>query len=252
MAPPSAPLRVGRSALPDVTLAWRETPAGDELPVVALHGMCSMSATWDGVAARLAEHGRSTIALDLRGHGGSSRPGTYACSAMRDDVLAFLDGRGLPQVDLLGHSLGAHVAVLLAQHSPHRVRRLVLEDPSPPPASCHDQAVGTRRQRMLLTAQSLLLLSRARQFDPRMLRPVLTEVLRTPDPAWWVALESVKAPTLLVSGGRTSHVSTERQRRVAALLPRAMMQSVPTAGHRVHSKHLDRFWELVVPALTQP
>ncbi len=58
------PSRVGSFDLPDVALAWRETPASGELPVVALHGMCSTSAIWDGVAARLAEVGRSTIALD--------------------------------------------------------------------------------------------------------------------------------------------------------------------------------------------
>jgi len=250
----SAQLRVGRSALPGVSLAWRETaPAADvdEVPVVALHGMCSTSATWDRVAGRLAEHGRHTIAVDLRGHGGSSRPGRYACSAMRDDVLAFLDDRGLPHVDLLGHSLGGHVAMLVAQHAPHRVRRLVVEDASPPPASCHDLAIGTRRQRAVLTGQSLLLLTRMRQFDVRMTRSVLTEVLLTPDPAWWAALGSITAPTLLVSGGATSHVSTDRQRRVAARLPFGTLERVPEAGHRVHSKHLDRFCQLVIPALTQ-
>ena len=234
-----------------MTLAWRETAAADDVPVVALHGMCSTGATWDRVAARLAEHGRRTIALDLRGHGGSSRPGTYACSAMRDDVLAFLDHRGLQQVDLLGHSLGGHVALLVAQHSPHRVRRLVVEDASPPPASAHDPGVGTRRQRALLAGQALLLLSRVRHFDVRMARPVLTEVLLTPDPSWWAALSAITATTLLVSGGSTSHVSAARQRRVAAQLPLGSLQTVPESGHRVHSKHLDRFCQLVLPALTQ-
>lgn len=251
MSARSSQLRIGTSALPGVSLAWRETAADDEVPVVALHGMCSTGATWDGVAARLAEHGRRTIALDLRGHGGSSRPGTYACSAMRDDVLAFLDDRGLPHVDLLGHSLGGHVAMLVAQRSPHRVRRLVVEDASPPPASPQDSAIGTRWQRAALTGQSLLLLTRMRQFDVRMSRPVLTEVLLTPDPGWWAALGSITATTTLVSGGKTSHVSSARQRRVAARLPHGTLESVPEAGHRVHSKHLDRFCQLVLPILTQ-
>ncbi|WP_340289247.1 alpha/beta fold hydrolase [Aquipuribacter hungaricus] len=244
--------RVGVVALSGVRLAWRETAvdAHEDVPVVALHGMCSTAATWDQVAARLAGQGRRTIALDLRGHGGSSRPGSYTCAAMRDDVLAFLDDRGLQQVDLLGHSLGGHVAMLLAQHSPHRVRRLVVEDASPPPASMQDSALRTRRQRAALTGQSLLLLSRARRFDVRMVRPVLTEVLRTPDPAWWAALPHVAAPTLLVGGGRTSHVSTARQQRVADRLPSATLVLVAEAGHRVHSKHLERFCDFVLPTLT--
>lgn len=240
----------GTTALAGVRLGWRTTNVDDAVPVVALHGMCSTSATWDRVAARLAERGRRTIALDLRGHGRSSRPGTYPCSQMRDDVLAFLDDAGLQQVDLLGHSLGAHVAMLVAQHAPHRVRRLVLEDVPPPPASAEDSTIGTRRQRAVLAAQSLLLLSQLRRFDVRMTRPVLTELLVTPDPAWWAALASVEAMTLLINGGSGSHVSTARQRQVAALLPRATIQTLPEAGHRIHSKHLDRFCELVLPMLT--
>ena len=248
--PDTFSLRTGRSSLPGVALAWRETGPEDAVPVVALHGMCSTGATWDRVGARLAEHGRRTIALDLRGHGGSSRPGAYACSAMRDDVLAFLDERALARVDLLGHSLGGHVAVLVAQHSPHRVRRLVVEDASPPPASREDLAIGTRRQRAVLAGQSLLMLSRVRRFDVRMVRPVLTEVLATPDPGWWAALGSVSAQALLVSGGSTSHVSAARQARVAAELAHGRLERVPEAGHRVHSRHLDRFCQVVLPALT--
>ena len=232
-----------------MTLGWRETGADDGVPVVALHGMCSTSATWDRVAARLAEQGRRTIALDLRGHGRSSRPGSYACSSMRDDVLAFLDAHELRRVDLLGHSLGGPVAFLVAQHAPDRVRRLVVEDASPPSASSADPAIGTRRERAILAAQSLLMLSRVRRFDVRMTRSVLTEVLLTPDPGWWAALRSVTAATLLVGGGDASHVSTTRQRRVAALLPDGVFENVAEAGHRVHSKHLDRFCQLVLPAL---
>ena len=49
------------------------------------------------------------------------------------DVLRFLDARGLPRVDLVGHSLGGLVALLLAARDPVRVRRMVIEDAPPPP-----------------------------------------------------------------------------------------------------------------------
>lgn len=129
---------------------------------------------------------------------------------------------------------------------------VVVEDASPPPASRHDAALGTRRQRAVLARQSLLMLTRMHRFDVRMARPVLREVLLTPDPGWWAGLPSITATTLLVAGGSTSHVSSARQRRVAALLPLGTFASVPEAGHRIHSKHLDRFCELVLPALTGP
>lgn len=248
--PSSSSPTAGTTMLAGVRLGWRMTDVADAVPVVALHGMCSTSKTWDKVAARLSEHGRRTIALDLRGHGRSSRPGTYSCSSMRDDVIAFLDEAGLQQVDLLGHSLGGHVAMLVAQQAPRRVRRLVLEDVPPPPVSTKDSTIGSRRQRAVLAVQSVLLLSRLRRFDVRMTKPVLTELLVTPDPIWWSTLASVEATTLLLYGGEGSHVSAVRQRRVADLLPRATTQTVPEAGHRIHSKYLDRFCDNVLPMLT--
>lgn len=240
----------GPVVLPGVSLTWRVTAGEDGPPVVALHGMCSSAATWDRFAARLADCGRTTLALDLRGHGGSPRPGTYACSAMRDDVLAFLDTQRISQVDLLGHSLGGHVAVLVAQAQPRRVRRLVVEDASPPPASPHDAALATSRQRIALAAQSLLLLGHVRAFDVRMTRSVLTEVLATPDPVWWAALARITATTMLVSGGDTSHVSAARLVRVVDQVPDCRLVTVTGAGHRVHSKHPEQFAQAVLPFLT--
>ncbi|MEU3777403.1 alpha/beta fold hydrolase [Streptomyces sp. NPDC032472] len=53
---------------------------------------------------------------------------------MGDDALGFLDAVGLDRVDLVGHSMGGVVAVLVAQHSPWRVVRRVLEGtPAPSP-----------------------------------------------------------------------------------------------------------------------
>jgi pimeloyl-ACP methyl ester carboxylesterase len=45
-------------------------------------------------------------ALDLRGHGGSDWPGTYTLALLRDDVVAFLDMLELPQVTVIGYSMG--------------------------------------------------------------------------------------------------------------------------------------------------
>ncbi|MZD04313.1 alpha/beta fold hydrolase, partial [Streptomyces sp. SID5785] len=114
-----------------VRLACRVTgPAHapqDGPPLVLLHALGEDSRDWAGVTPALAAT-RRVHALDLRGHGASDRPGSYALEAVRDDVLAYLDAAGLDRIDLVGHSMGGVVACLLAAHRPHRVRRLVLED----------------------------------------------------------------------------------------------------------------------------
>lgn len=86
-----------------------------------------------GHIRRRARGGRHAIALELRGHGGSSHPGEYSVSLMADDLAAFLDHRGLARVDLVGHSLGGLVAWRCTLQWPDRVRRLVIEDAPPPP-----------------------------------------------------------------------------------------------------------------------
>lgn len=241
--------RDGVLRLPGVRLAWRAVGRSAGPPLVALHGMCSRGATWNRFAQAAVARGRRVVTLDLRGHGDSSRPGRYGCRAMRDDVLALLDAQGSGPVDLVGHSLGGHVATLVAQHSPARVRRLVVEDASPPPADARDVALRTTRQRVALAAQSALLLAKVRQFDVRMVRPVLREVLATPDPEWWAALPALRVPTLLLSGGDTSHVAAGRLAAVVRAMPDCRLVTIPDAGHRIHTKHHDRFTAAVLPFL---
>jgi 3-oxoadipate enol-lactonase len=81
--------------------------------VVLLHALGENSGNWTVIAKVLAATHR-VYALDLRGHGASSRPETYSLELMRSDLLGFLDAVDLGDVSLVGHSLGAAVAYLVA------------------------------------------------------------------------------------------------------------------------------------------
>ncbi|PYN18735.1 MAG: alpha/beta hydrolase, partial [Candidatus Rokuibacteriota bacterium] len=52
----------------------------------------------------------------------------YSLAIHGDDLLGLLDHLGLPRATLMGHSLGAHIAVGFAAKHPERVARLVLFD----------------------------------------------------------------------------------------------------------------------------
>jgi pimeloyl-ACP methyl ester carboxylesterase len=76
---------------------------------------------------------RQLVMLDLRGTGASEVPGdagSYRCDRQVDDVEALREQLGLEQLDLLGHSAGANLAVLYATRYPSRVSKLVLITPS--------------------------------------------------------------------------------------------------------------------------
>jgi pimeloyl-ACP methyl ester carboxylesterase len=109
-----------------VRLAYRTWGEADAPPVVLVHGLTGTSRTWWRVGPALAAAGRWVVGVDLRGHGSSA--GATPETTLADlaaDVRETVDGR----VDLVGHSLGALVALAFAGAYPDGVRRLVLEDP---------------------------------------------------------------------------------------------------------------------------
>jgi pimeloyl-ACP methyl ester carboxylesterase len=107
-------------------------PATSLPPVVLHHGfIADATVNWvgPGVVAALVRAGRRVIALDARGHGASGKPhdpSSYGEEKMAADLRRLFDLiSGAEQVDLVGYSMGAAVALLVASQDA-RVRRLVV------------------------------------------------------------------------------------------------------------------------------
>jgi pimeloyl-ACP methyl ester carboxylesterase len=119
-------------ASPDGTrLAYHETGSGE--PLVCLPGGPMQSSLYLGRLGGLDAY-RTLILVDPRGTGDSAAPAdpqTYRCDRLVDDVEALRGQLGRDQLDLMGHSAGASLAILYAARYPDRVRRLVLVTPSP-------------------------------------------------------------------------------------------------------------------------
>jgi len=120
-APVSAPVAGG-------TLAggvWH--PEADGMPLLAIHGITANHLAWQLVADALPE--TRVIAPDLRGRGRSGHlPGPYRLNDHADDLVRLLDALGVERATVAGHSMGAFVAVRLAERHPDRADRLVLID----------------------------------------------------------------------------------------------------------------------------
>ncbi|AGG90572.1 MULTISPECIES: alpha/beta fold hydrolase [Rhodanobacter] len=117
-----------RIALPHLTLAaqiWGE----DSLPpLLALHGWLDNAGSFAQLAPRLAARWQ-VIALDLPGHGHAGHLAAGAGYHYVDHVQAVLaaaDALGLERYTLLGHSLGAGIASLVATARPERIECLLL------------------------------------------------------------------------------------------------------------------------------
>ncbi len=105
------------------------TPTG-RLPLVLIHGAASNLTRWSEFVAdpRLAA-GRDLLRLDLRGHGGSIDRGPASLEIWADDIAGILDQEGIDRAVLLGHCLGASVAVTFAARHPARSGGLILIEP---------------------------------------------------------------------------------------------------------------------------
>jgi len=94
--------------------------------VVLVHGLGGFAESWRHNIGSLAA--RATVyAIDLPGFGRSAKPpADYSLAFFARTLHAFLDGVGITQASLVGHSLGAAVAVTYALTRPARVERLAL------------------------------------------------------------------------------------------------------------------------------
>lgn len=107
-------------------LAWGDA-AGT--PVLALHGWLDHAGSFAALAPRL--NGCRTVAVDLPGHGDTPLDPGGDCHQFLDGVVAIhqaLDALGWERAHLLGHSMGAALALLFGAAFPQRVRTLISID----------------------------------------------------------------------------------------------------------------------------
>jgi len=157
--------------------------------VVGLPGLSSTAAVWAPVAESLPD--ANFVGPDLRGRGGSQHlAGTAGLRTHARDVAALLDELDLQGVVVVGHSMGAYLAPVVAQEAPKRVARLVLIDGGIPPAFpwvMRPAVVRMMFRRQLSSANhdwpDVESFARKGKFDRMVasqpeLRPVLLEMLR--------------------------------------------------------------------------
>jgi lysophospholipase len=113
--------------------AWGDDPQAPSVAII--HGLGDHSGRWERVGSTLAGRGFATYALDLPGHGRSEgrRGHVRSWEDYRKAVTSWLDavrgGDGERRLALLGHSLGALIALDWASRNPQKVDALVLSAP---------------------------------------------------------------------------------------------------------------------------
>ena len=131
----TGPYQVGASWMREYTLKLGERNLNCAVgpkngpPLVLLHGVTRCWLDFNSLLPALTEQWQ-VFALDHRGHGKSGwRTPPYRVVDFTADALTLVEKHLPGPAILIGHSLGALVAALIASKLPERVRALVLEDP---------------------------------------------------------------------------------------------------------------------------
>jgi pimeloyl-ACP methyl ester carboxylesterase len=235
--------------------------------LVLLHGGGQNAHTWDTVALAL---GRPLVAIDLPGHGHSSRrsdrnygPWTNAeaVAAVLDQLHSRWPGRGLVVV---GMSLGGVTALRLASMRPDLARRLVIVDVTPGTHEHVAQLSRADRGAVALVSGPPVydsfeeMAAAAIALSPRRPRSAVERGVRhnsvqRPDGKWtwrydlfdrpqgitdfaalWDDVASLTMPVMLVRGD-SGFVPDGDVERFGTLQPAARLETVRDAGHAVQS-----------------
>ncbi len=103
---------------------------GAGMPVVIVPGITSPAVTWGFIAEELAQR-YDVYVLDVRGRGLSEAEVgmDYSLDACATDLSAFCTALGLEEYCLLGHSMGARIAIRAARHQAKHIRKMIWVDP---------------------------------------------------------------------------------------------------------------------------
>ncbi|WP_328869696.1 alpha/beta hydrolase [Streptomyces sp. NBC_00287] len=229
---------------------WTETP-GDDPARVYVHGLGSVSSVYHAhIAARPELAGRRSLFVDLPGHGISDRPQHfgYTLEEHADALAAVLDTAELAGAELVAHSMGGAVAIVLAHRRPELVSRLVLTeanlDAFPLPtagssgiASHEEDAFVDGAHARVLEKVGPLWAATMRLADPRALHRTAIGLIRGSQPVMRDILEGLPVERVYLQG----ELSGELEGRQALEAAGVRVVTVPGAGHNVMFDNPDVF-----------
>lgn len=230
------------SANDGAELAYDERGSGDAR-LLFVHGWQGDRSVWDRVTGALGS-GTRAISVDLRGSGESKEaPGPYTVERFAEDLGELIVGLDFAPAVVIGHSMGAKIAVHLAAKSPELVAALVLLAPVPiGPAEFSEKGSAFLRSTVDDPAAARTWLSR--MFDEsgsdalehacasgaRASRAAMLESFDSWTGADFSdAAHAITVPTLVIAPDRDN--PEMQNARVAALIPNARFTLLAGAGH---------------------
>jgi len=231
--------------------------------VLLLHGWGCSTALWKPVAERLAKRALVT-AIDFPGHGKSARPpDPWDARDYMEATADVIRALGIQGCDIIGHSHGGRVALLLAAAHPELVGKLALAGAAglraEPSKAMKRRAGAYRRLRGVSEAFDRLKIfgplpekmreALRKQYGSRDYNALDAEMRKTfvkvvnfdVEPY----LPKVQAPTLLLWGSEDAETPLWMGRRMESLIPDAGLVVLEGGSHYAYLEKLPEFLRVV-------
>lgn len=244
---------------------------GEKPPLVLAHGVTDSGLCWTPLAEALAAD-YDAIMVDARGHGQSQATESgYDPATQAEDLAGLIAALGLQKPAVLGHSMGAATALVLAGSHPDLPGAILLEDPpawwtdwyETPEAG--ERVAGMREMavaRKAMTREELIADQRGREpgwsaaeLEPwadakqRVSLNVLS-VFSRDNPLsvdWPATLRRIVCPVLLIVSDPElgGIVTAESAAVLQEFVPQAEVAHVGDAGHNIRRDQFERYLEVV-------
>lgn len=247
---------------------------GHKPPLILAHGVSDNGLCWQRVALAL-QADFDLIMVDARGHGRSDKPATgYHYTDLAADLAALIQELGLGATAVMGHSMGAFTAMMMASQHPDLVSKLILEDPP----LMSDQIAAELAERFaqgaaifsMMQAQPVEgIMQVAQQMNSdwdeiefpawaeskKQFTPQVFVELGATQVDWRALVRQLTMPTLLLTADNAPRpagpaiITPEIAAEVVALNPHIQLAHIPGAGHSIRREQFELFIQAIRPFL---
>lgn len=211
-------------------------------PVLLIHGAGGSHLSWPSEIRRLV--GYEVYAIDLPGHGKSDAHGEQSISAYADHVLTWMETVNQYRAFIVGHSMGAAIALTIANTNPARVAGLGLIGFGTPLEIPAEIIENLSNPAMVSAAlNQIKALSFGPDATPRLVEGVskrLAEMRASVLRGDFLAcarfnnadmLEMINQPTIVIAGAQDQMMPLRYAQLLARKINGAVFSAIPEAGH---------------------
>lgn len=241
--------------------------------LLILHGLLGSGDNWVSLAKRFAE--TFTVWLpDLRNHGLSTHTALMDYTVMANDIVAFCEANGLKKADIIGHSMGGKVAMVLALKFPYLIQNLVIVDIAAGKVHASEnhkllfEAIRAVEMETVANRGEIQNKLIEKLGDEKIVKLLLKNVARGEGGRyhWKINVGVLEATlpeiigaipckgiftgrTLLITGGQSHYVGEEDETLLLDMFPMMTTHTIQQAGHWVHADTPEALYDRVLAFL---